>query len=382
MKEKIRFLHLADLHLGISNSFLPKDAAKDRSDAFLKAFEEAIDFACIKDNDISFVIIAGDLFDYNKPSSALVEFVRRQFKKLENAEISAFLIGGTHDNLGYPNCVYNDKFDDLKLLTIFKNPNISEPLLVNIKNTDIHFYAFSHQPNKSQPPYDSFEKIDKEGFHMAVIHGSADIGKATDTKDIYVPLKMKNLAETGMDYIALGHYHSYNVVRQNSPMIVYSGCLENCKFGEGEKHFFVVGEIDPTSSRISLNNVEYERKHIFTTESINLDTKQDINNEDDLIKTISSFGGSRKITKLQINGTCEFAFDVEKITEAVKDKFYFIKIEDNTSMLSSSSIKNMSGENTIRGLFVKKILEKIENCSDEEEKKILQMSLKIGISGL
>lgn len=383
MNDILRFLHIADVHLGLKSAYLEDEEARIREKDFTAAFEDAITFAAGPKNAIEFVIIAGDLFDDNKPSKTLIEFAKRQFAKLGEIGIHTFLIGGTHDNLSYPDCVLNKYFDNSEYFTIIKDSNIAAPIKKIIKGNPVYLYGFSHQLHKSTPPYDTFKKCDEDGIHIGIIHGSIEVGGSGKIDDIYVPLKLENLLKTGMDYIALGHYHSFRIVNEQSPMIVYPGTLESCKFEESEsQHYIISVEIEPASHSVRLNKINYNQKHILIKETIDLTMLPDIKSEEELITYLKSRGSKNKIAQYTVEGNASFVFDSERVCEAVKDNYFYIKIDDITTIFTSYMIDEISRENTIRGVYVRKMKHLIANCEDEEEKEILQTSLKIGITGL
>ena len=61
-------------------------------------------------------------------------------------------------------------------------------------------------------------------------------------------LLASNIAQPQLDYVALGHIHKHQVLRRESPMVVYSGSLERVDFSEeGDDKGFCVIDLDPAA---------------------------------------------------------------------------------------------------------------------------------------
>jgi DNA repair exonuclease SbcCD nuclease subunit len=92
----IRFLHLADLHLGASFPSLG-ERAEERSRDFLNAFLRAVEYATGEAKPVDFVVIAGDLFDTHDPDEAIVVQAETAFDRLARAGLPVLISPGTHD---------------------------------------------------------------------------------------------------------------------------------------------------------------------------------------------------------------------------------------------------------------------------------------------
>ena len=65
--------------------------------------------------------------------------------------------------------------------------------------------------------------------------------------------------------------------------------------------------------------------------------------------------------------------------ERLKDKFYYIKIVNDTSI--GIDLEQLSMDYSIKGKFIENMFNKINNANDEE-KEILELALKVGIKSL
>lgn len=84
------FIAVSDIHLGLKLFNLP-ELAQDLKDAFAGVVELAIK------QKVNFLFIAGDLFDVNKPTPDVVQFVKTQVDKLNANGVICAGIAGDHD---------------------------------------------------------------------------------------------------------------------------------------------------------------------------------------------------------------------------------------------------------------------------------------------
>ncbi|HUK89761.1 MAG TPA: exonuclease SbcCD subunit D [Blastocatellia bacterium] len=86
-----RFLHIADVHLGIRRYNLP-----DRTTDFFRAWREVIERHAIA-RRVDFVLIAGDLFDQRKVDPQAANHAMIVLRELGRHQIPAIVIEGNHD---------------------------------------------------------------------------------------------------------------------------------------------------------------------------------------------------------------------------------------------------------------------------------------------
>ncbi len=84
----MKYAHLADLHLGSWRE--PK-----MRDLSTKAFLTAID-QCVQ-NQVDFILFAGDIFNTSLPSLDTLKIVTKKLKELKDKNIPLYVIAGSHD---------------------------------------------------------------------------------------------------------------------------------------------------------------------------------------------------------------------------------------------------------------------------------------------
>jgi len=86
-----RFLHIADVHLGIRRYNLP-----DRTLDFFRAWREVLELHAIA-RRVDFVVIAGDLFDQRRVDPQAANHAMIMLRELEQHKIPVIVVEGNHD---------------------------------------------------------------------------------------------------------------------------------------------------------------------------------------------------------------------------------------------------------------------------------------------
>ena len=178
--------------------------------------------------EVDFVLLCGDIFEHNMISQEDVKKVVAIFNQYPN--IPLYLLPGNHDIIG-ADCVYDRPiFQGIKHLTILRSSDSFE-----VPGAILHpcpvLSKFSTEDFSNAIP----EVREVEGIHIGVAHGSL-VGKfsVSNWEDIDLPINPSCVDRTGIDYLALGHWHSYRTFEDNTgmPRIAYSGTHEQTKYDE------------------------------------------------------------------------------------------------------------------------------------------------------
>ncbi len=373
----IRVLHIADVHLGVPFTYLGNNA-KERRDDVNNVFTHALEFARDPANRIDMVIIAGDLFDSQNPPPATVGMVKVQFRLLEQRHIPVILVPGNHDSVAYPSSIYHrEEFPGATLLT---SPIIKEPLTYRVHDEDVHIYGMVWKPGESVAPYDAFTAKDIPGIHIAVLHGSITENIPTDAalpSPEYLPLSWQRLAQTGMHYIALGHYHNFDSFHNNR--IVYPGTPEALTLAETGERFLVVAEVSREAVRLEKYPINRKTVYDLTIDLTELDAVSDVEKQ---LESLAQDGGDQKLLRVRLQGSTP-DINIEQILwDKFEHRFFFLDIIDRSDVLHSARVQSMADEEGVRGTFIRSLQKKIETAENEQEKSIYQLALKIGLSEL
>ncbi len=361
----IRLMHLADLHLGAPFSYLG-DKARQRAQDLESALARALKLA--PEKNVHAIVIAGDLFDSFNPPPDLVARVKAAFDEAARNGIHIILIPGTHDSHRYAQSVY--RREQLPGVDILLDD--AKPIRKNLNGQDVHFYGFSggYASGRGEPP---FRRGDGEGLHVALVHGSVTDGTHWVASPRDYSLRPAELEASGFDYVALGHHHNFREVGRDVPA-VYPGTLEGLKFGENGDRYLVIAEID--ENRAAIEKVKHNRR---TLSEIQIEPAlAGIGCDDELSAAIEKHADPDAIVRVHLSGPANFIPSCQGVEARLADRFFHLEIADETSMYDSEMIRSVKTENTVRGIFVRKMLERIERASDEERTKA-KLALRLGI---
>ncbi len=204
----LRLVHTSDVHLTSATS-----AGEDGS-AEEAAFRRVIETVLEERADI--LLIAGDLFDSNRASRATLSFVEEQLGRLSCPVV---LIPGNHDCYEAQS-VYR-QFD---MRTI--GPNV-HPLTAEdgeiVSFVELHLSVWGkglvdHVP--SNRPLGGVPRRDRDHWFVGMAHGFFVEGRAELRSSLITP---EEVANSGFDYLALGHVHVFRDVSQGRTRACYAG---------------------------------------------------------------------------------------------------------------------------------------------------------------
>ncbi len=355
----MKFVHIADMHLDSAFSNLSdKDIMGDlRRLEQRKVFKKIIEY--IKENDVRYLFISGDLYEHKYIKQSSIEYINNLFKEIPETKI--FIAAGNHDPK-VKNSYYN-KFNWNSNVKIF------DSFIEKVEESDCNIYGYSFDDFYCNNCGIEDFLVEQNGKpNILVIHGNLD-GVKKDDKP-YNPISKKILLEKGFDYVALGHIHKPDYENKK---IVYPGSTISLGFDELGKHGMIVGELnqDLKLEFIPLDDEE------FTISEINVDN---IYSKEELIEKINSLNiNPNEYVEIILTGGRNFEIDKYDILRYIQND-RIIKIKDETRL--SRDLEKIANESTLRGLFVKEMLEKLENENDLEKKDILEKAVEIGLDAL
>ncbi len=368
----LRILHTADLHLGADFfSYNGKSAAL--KEYAYNSFLNIVEYGINPKNNIDILIIAGDLFDNHNPDKILVGNVKKELNKLIGKNILLYLIPGNHDSYGYSNSVYrNEQFPGKIIL----NKEFGFFESIDVKNFKVHLYGGIFNPGQANKRALKNFNINQDfGFHIGLLHGTYENGKFKGVeRDL--PFDLDEFKESGLNYLALGHYHSFFEINVNEKhKAVYPGSVVPRKITEYGKKYFTVIDIDTDY------NISVEKVSLFPIKSekyiIDLN-KENISDEDKLIEFIKNKKDKNLILDLVITGYVDFRISEEKIYSQISDDFYFVRLKLNIDYVDASKINLLKEEQTIRGLFFKELLKNYSK-KNERERRVVNKAINLGI---
>jgi len=362
----LKILHTADIHLGAKFSGLGNKGAPQR-EQLRTTFKNVITTAI--DERVNIVLIAGDLFDANQQPQRNIDLVIEQFNLLNQNNIPVCLIPGTHDSLDsssiYRKVDFEGKCSNLK---IFADENISYK---EYPEFGLTVYGKPNLSNRSYTsPLEGLKPLTSSKFHIALAHGSLHIPEKI-AEDDHV-FKLEEVKASGMDYLALGHWHRVYACLEKPPAW-YSGSPEWIPDQRERGAVLLVslsdaGEVEVEPKMLGLRD--------YDEVEIDLSAIQDIAK---LKERISEGAHQNLVRKATLKGLrdAELIVNPEELETDLGEKFFHLSVTDKSHPQSREVTEDE--ERLIRSRFIKLMKVQIENL-EGEEKDIAENALQYGMA--
>ena len=357
----MKFVHIADMHF--DSPFVNLSDKEGLGDLKRleqrKIFKKIIEY--IKENNIGYLFISGDLYEQKYIKKSTIEYINNLFKEIPNTNI--FISPGNHDPF-IKNSYYN-KFNWNNNVKIFNST------IEKVKTEDANIYGFGFDDFYCKNSGIEDIKIEKDNkLNILIIHGTLNGANIEDRE--YNPISKAQLEIQGWDYVALGHIHKPDYGNLN---IVYPGSTMALGFDELGKHGMIVGDLNKSQVKlefIPLNETEFKLSEIDVT---------DILSKEELIEKINELQIETKdLIEIVLIGKRNFEIDKYEILKLISNE-QIIKVKDNTKI--NYDLNKLSNENTLKGLFIKNMLNRLNNEDiSTEERQIVEKAIEIGLNAL
>jgi len=225
----IRFLHTADLHLGMRITRFEKIACDRLGESRFFAIEQLR--AAAVEHQVDFVLVAGDLFDDHSVSQ---EVSRRAFDLFEGRAIPpVYIIPGNHDPLT-PGGVW-DRDPWTREQPSEHTHLLREAVPVRIPGLPVTLFPCPCRSRNSPDDPTSWianhpRKPVEDTIRIGLAHGSLKIMPNLPEDDHLIA--MDAAARLSLDYLALGHWHKPLRVRSTDGVerTAYCGTHEPMRF--------------------------------------------------------------------------------------------------------------------------------------------------------
>lgn len=265
----MKFVHAADLHIDSPLRGLDgyEGAPVERlRGASRRALISLVDTAI--EQKVSFVLLAGDIYDGNWADFRTGLFFREQMLRLRRADVLVFIVKGNHD----AESQITKQLPDVEGVHVFSSLK-SETVDIETLGVAVHGRSF---PNRAVPEdlVLLYPPPVSGRFNIGVLHTSLT---GREGHDPYAPTSVDVLCGKGYDYFALGHVHAREVIRGSGPRIVFPGNLQGRHAKEvGPKGFELVTVEGGVIVATEFVPVEVVRWHQMRLDSTGLQTVDDL----------------------------------------------------------------------------------------------------------
>lgn len=220
----MRFIHCADVHLDSPLRGLDRyeGAPVERlRGATRRAFERLVNLAI--EDGVSFVVIAGDLFDGERDDYQTAMFLQRQLRRLDECDIPVIIAYGNHD-------AANQITRRLDLPHSTRVLPYDTPASIELPGAEAALHGMSYASRAVREDLVGRYPQPIPGvLNVGVLHTSID---GRPGHDPYAPCTIDELVNRGYEYWALGHVHQREHHTVDGVHIVFPGCLQGRDVGE------------------------------------------------------------------------------------------------------------------------------------------------------
>ncbi|MEE2880566.1 MAG: exonuclease SbcCD subunit D [Chloroflexota bacterium] len=297
----MRILHFSDLHIGVENygRLDPDTGLSTRLGDFLGSLDEVV--ACAIEEKIDLVLLAGDAYKGRDPSQTHQREFAKRLSLLSNEGIPTFILVGNHD---LPNAVSRatavDIFRTLQVPKLYIGDSL-QTYLVPTPNGPLQILAVPWPRRGGILSRDesrglTIDEIRQELENRitlaiqdrvsqldpgipAILTGHLTVNGATVGTERSMMLGQDHvllastLHQPQFEYVALGHIHKHQILRDDPPMIVYSGSLQRVDFTEeADQKGFCLIDLDPQAPQ-GQRLINFEFRNVNARKFITIDVE-------------------------------------------------------------------------------------------------------------
>lgn len=357
---KIKILHSADLHLDSPFEGLPGGKAAVRRGeqrALLSALAELA-----VSEQAALVLLSGDLLD---SGNTYFETGEELISALGRIPAPVFIAPGNHDFYS-PQSPYA-RLKMPENVHVFTDKAIR---CAELPALHARVYGAAFTENRSAPLLSGFHAPREDGIlNILCIHG--EVG-ARDSA--YNPITEEELAQSGMDYVALGHIHRASGLKKVG-QVWYSwpGCPEGRGFDEtGEKSLSIIelGEGDCSLRPVSIAGRRYEI------------LRADVTGTDALLAVHTQLPDDtvRDIYRIVLTGETDVPPDLKQLHASLSELFFELQLRDETRL--RRSVWEGAGEDTLRGMFLARLRARYEAAKDADSRALIEQAARWGLAAI
>jgi exonuclease SbcD len=360
----MKIIHFSDLHIGVENygRIDPDTGLSTRLNDFLSSFDQVVSFALAEQVDL--VILAGDVYKGRDPSQTHQREFAKRLSTLSHNNIPTFILVGNHD---LPNTT--TRANAVEIFPTLDVPNVfvGDKLETHLIKTQSGFLQILSVPwprrggilSREESKGMSIDEVRQEIESRitvaiaqqsalldpnipAILTAHATVNGATVGTERSMMLGQDHvllvsaLQKPQIDYVALGHIHKHQILRHDTPMVVYSGSLERVDFSEElDTKGFCVIDIDPDLPQgLRVANFNFHSVSARSFVSINVEVNDsDSDPNQTICDSISKINIQNSVVrvKIRVGQEMEHLINDRQIRDALNDAHYIAAITKDIS---------------------------------------------------
>ena len=353
----MKMIHCADLHLDSKlNANLDRDKSMLRRQELLDTFSRMVEFG--EKNQVDVILIAGDMFD--KPHIRKQAINRVIDEITTHPSIDFLYLQGNHDRTDFLQDVDIAAIPNLKLFSDaeWRGFRYDDVVVTGRELTADNAKTFTMNL-----------VLDQADVNIVMLHGQESDYEGNDKTQI-IPLY--ELRGKYIDYLALGHIHSYKKAKlDDRGEYCYCGCLEGRGFDECGQKGFVLLTIEDKKVQSKFIPFAKRSLHEVTIEITPDDTMPGILEAlDEAVAGIPADDMVKAVLTGSVNMDGEA--DTDRILSRFSEQFFFFKVYDRTRI--NIDYDSFMGDRSLKGEFAR-IMQQADMPEDKKA-RIVEIGMK------
>ena len=226
----MKILHTADWHLDAPLQGYTQQQTETLKKALLSIPQQVADLCRKEACDL--VLLAGDLFDgaYTQAS------YRALYKACAEMAVPVFIAPGNHDYLSPESPYIKEIWPEN--VHIFTQPAITS---VAVPQLNARIYGAGFTSMDCPGLLQNFTAEAEEAYTIGILHGDA-----TQTHSPYCPITKKQVEQSGLSYLALGHIHKNGAFSAGKTLCTWPGCPMGKGFDETQQKGILLVDLNET----------------------------------------------------------------------------------------------------------------------------------------
>ncbi len=352
----VKILHTADLHMDSPFDSLPEEKAIRRRGEQRALLDRICSLA--ETERVQIMLLSGDLFDSD---TSYYETYEELYRAFSGVRADIFIAPGNHDwysplspyaTLAFPENVH-----------IFKTPSIRS---FELPELNCRVWGTGFNAPLCSPLLTGFSTGGAGMIEIMAMHGEL-------TGDTYNHISENEIAASGLDYLALGHVHTFSGFKKaGKTTYAYPGCPEGRGFDETGEKGVIIGEVDKGSCSLRFVPTALREYAVITA---------DLTGADDAVAAVLSAipaGSERNICRVVLTGDAPPP-DLTAVAAALEGRFFHFTLRDRTR--PPRDIWAGAGDDTLRGIFLRRMRDRYE-AADSGEKDLVLAAVQYGLAAI
>lgn len=351
-------LHAADLHLDSPFRSLPSAEATRRRAQQRDLLEALRDLALERRVDL--VLLAGDLLDGRETYPETVTLLSRVLGEMA---VPVVISPGNHDFWSEKSPYATQPWPEN--VHIFRSEAV-EALPFPELGLTVYGAAFTG-PGREDDALEDFTPPPDGNLLVMVLHG--DVGG----RGSYGPIAPQSIAQSGLKYLALGHIHQQSGLQQaGATAWAYPGCAQGRGFDEtGDKGALLV-DVTAGDVHAQFCPLPGSRYRVLSAPVTDRAPAQAL---------LDALGADCKEDYCRVTFTGESqGLDLAPLRALGEPLCRALELRDETVM--SRDLWLRAGEETLTGLFLREMKEKLERAPDDETRRRVELATRYGLAAL